>query len=93
MKGAVAILYARILEFLQRAAKWYREPKAKHALMAIVKPYSLHFKDLLEDIASQSREIDRLAASGSMAEQRDMHLDQKRTHDLLVEMRDVIFGK
>lgn len=100
MKKAVAILYAQIMQFMQRAAKWYSESKIRHAVGAIFKPFALSFQDILDDISIVSREIDRLAASASMAEQRGMHLeqrimyrDQRQTHNLLVDVSTALQGR
>jgi hypothetical protein len=100
MKKAVATLYAHIMEFMQRAAKWYSESKIRHAVGAIFKPFALSFQDILDNISIVSREIDRLAASASMAEQRGMHLEQRnmhmdqiQTHNLLVDVSTALQGK
>jgi hypothetical protein len=100
MKTAVATLYAHILQFMQRAAKWYSESKIRHAVGSIFKPYALSFQDILDEISTVSREVDMLALSASMAEQRGMHLeqrnmhmDQRCTHKLLVDVSTALQGK
>jgi len=100
MKQAVAVLYSQILEILQRAAEWYRGGKIKHLLGSIARPWSLHFSDLVDDISVTARKVDELAIGASMAEQRDMHLEQqemrleqRKTHALLEELKRVTEGR
>jgi hypothetical protein len=100
MKRAVAVLYAHILHILQRAAERYRGGKVKHILGSIGRPWALHFNDLVEDISEATRKVDQLAIGASMAEQRDMHLEQqemrleqKRTHALLEELKRITEGE
>ncbi|KUJ14696.1 uncharacterized protein LY89DRAFT_671120 [Mollisia scopiformis] len=96
MKQAVAVLYSHILEILQRAAEWYRGGKIKHLLGSIARPWSLHFSDLVEDLSIAAKKVDELAIGASMAEQRDMHLEQqelrleqRKTHALLEELKRI----
>jgi hypothetical protein len=100
MKQAVAVLYLQILEILQRAAEWYRGGKIKHLLGSIARPWALHFSDLVGDISAAARNVDKLAIGASMAEQRDMHLEQqemrleqRKTHALLEELKRVTEGR
>lgn len=64
----------------------------KHMLSAIARPYKLRFKDIVDDISEAARRVDRLAASLSMAEQREMHLKQHDTHTIVTEMRRFLEG-
>ncbi|KAF4336554.1 hypothetical protein FBEOM_9596 [Fusarium beomiforme] len=48
--------------------------KLRHLLHSITRPPELRYKDLLEDIATNSREIDQLAASSAHVEIRDISL-------------------
>jgi hypothetical protein len=73
MKAAVTDLHVCILRFLIRARDWYEEGKLRHFLHSITRPIELRYNDLLELIAHSSRIIDQLAASGQLAEVRDMH--------------------
>lgn len=92
MKDAVAHLYARILKFIVQAIKWYKQGKFVHTFGAIVKPWALSFKDILDDIAAQSRYIDELSSTGSKAELRDTHLDIIKTRAEIREARIEIRG-
>ena len=74
IKHAVSNLYAHMMEFLQRAMKWYTEARIKRFISAVIAPVSLKFKDIFEEISSCSRIVDQLAVYASQAEQRDMHI-------------------
>jgi len=80
MKNQVSDLYTHLVKFAIRAVKWYREPRLLHAVTSITRPYSLRFKDIVEDIHDTIRQIDRLALSMSQAEQRQilLKLDESR---------------
>jgi hypothetical protein len=92
MKKLVSI-YAHVIKFSIRAVDWYKMGKIEHILNAIFRPYALRFKDLMEDIAISARQLDQLALSSAMAEQRDMYVTQIESHKLLHEMRGLIEGK
>jgi hypothetical protein len=99
MRTLLASLNARIIKFAQRAASWYKESKAKHFMNAIIRPYSLHFQDIVDDVKEVSIKIDRLALSMTMSELRAAHLEiqsiketQLLTHDVVSETRKVVEG-
>jgi len=85
IKHAISQLYAYVLKFMIRAMKWYAEGKVKHFIIAVFRPASLRFKDLLENIESCAQSVDQLAVGASQAEQRSMHL-------LLQEIRRTMTG-
>ncbi|KAK6527283.1 hypothetical protein TWF281_010471 [Arthrobotrys megalospora] len=85
MQQSIQVLYAHIISFLTRAMKWYQQPSWKRAVSSITEPYALRFKDILEDIAEQSRRIDQLALAASQAELRDMHRIIASMNNILVE--------
>ncbi|KAF3228106.1 hypothetical protein TWF192_007917 [Orbilia oligospora] len=85
MKHLIQTLYAHIIKFLLRAVKWYQQPTWKRAVSSITEPFALHFKDILEDISEQSRQIDQLAVAASQAELRDMHIMVASMKTLLVD--------
>jgi len=74
MNRVVAQLYVQIMCFVQEAVRWYKIGKIKHSLSSITKPYSLSFKDTVEEIAEASRNIDKEAAAASRAEIRGLHM-------------------
>lgn len=45
MREAVALLYAKIIEFVVKAIKWCKKGKLKHALIAITHPFELKFSN------------------------------------------------
>jgi hypothetical protein len=87
MSNAVAHLYARIIKFMTQAMKWYKQGKFVHTFSAISKPWTLDFKDDVEDIAAQSRYIDELSGTASKAELRDTHLELLETRAEVREVR------
>ena len=75
MKELVVELYVQIIKFARRAIKWYRESRPKHIITSISRPYSLRFKDMVESISENSRRLEQLALSLSMAELRQTRLE------------------
>lgn len=69
----VAILYAHIMKFLQKAILWHNKSKLSHAVGSIFKPWALSWKENVIEISEQSKRIDELASLASKAELRDIH--------------------
>ena len=92
MKGLTITLYAQIITFIQRAVNWYSASKIKHALTAIVRPYQLQFKDLVDDITVQVDRIYRLAFSMSISELRETRLELCETRSEHRAMRLALDG-
>lgn len=99
MQFLVSQLYVHILEFSQRALRWYGAGKLRHTVAAIVRPYSLSFKDLVESVKETTRKIKDLALSMSMVEIRQTRIEleaarqeQRSTSQLLMELRRVLEG-
>ena len=74
MRVAVGNLYANLIRFFIRAHEWCSEGSLRHMLHSITRPVELRYKDLLADIADDSREIDQLALWGSHVETREINL-------------------
>lgn len=74
MREAVALLYAKIIEFIVKAIKWCKKGKLRHAFTAIAHPFELKFKAITDEITLRSRRVDELASAASKAEIRDLHL-------------------
>jgi hypothetical protein len=74
VKEAVAQLYAHIIKFIQFAVRWYKKGKIAHSIAAILQPFQISCKDIVEGIAECSRRVDSLASSASKAELRDLHI-------------------
>lgn len=72
MKEAVTNLYACILRFLIRARGWYEQGRVQRLIHSITRPVELRYRDLLDEIASNSLIVEKLADSGSRAELRDL---------------------
>ncbi len=87
MGNAVAHLYARIIKFMIQAMRWYKQSKSIQTFSAIAKPWTLDFKDNVDDIAAQSRYIDELSGTASKVELRDTHLDLLQARAEVREVR------
>jgi len=99
MRYLVEQLYVGILEFCQRALKWYSAGRLKHALSAIVRPYTLTFQDLVENIKEVTRKTKYLALSMSMVEIRQARIEleqarreQQTTSQLIMELKRALEG-
>ncbi|KAF4872035.1 ATPase family AAA domain-containing protein 3 [Colletotrichum siamense] len=74
MQETVAQLYSKILEFSVMAIRFYKKGKLSHAIASVVKPFSLTFKPIIEEIRQRSLRVDELANALSKAEMRDLHV-------------------
>jgi hypothetical protein len=99
MKVQIERLYASIIQFYQRALKWYEGGKLKHLVGALVNPYALRFKDMRTKIDESSREIEKLAEAYAQMEIRNVNiLTQANSQmnvnivDLLTDIRKTIIG-
>ena len=100
LKQAVSELYALVIRFLMRARDWYQESKPMHVLHALTRPVELRYADLIEDIATCTQVVCRLASAAAQAEQRDMHLEmqelirrQKNSDAVLEEVRGLLMSE
>ncbi|KAH9229096.1 hypothetical protein K456DRAFT_1923796 [Colletotrichum gloeosporioides 23] len=74
MQETVAQLYSKILEFSVMAIRFYKKGKLSHAIASVVKPFSLTFKPIIEEIRQRSLRVDELANALCKAEMRDLHV-------------------
>jgi hypothetical protein len=86
MQEVVARLYASIMQFFQKAIRWYRKGRLSHAIGSIFSPWELSWRENLEEIDLQAREIDKMASSASKAELRDIHLEIAAQRSQLAEI-------
>jgi hypothetical protein len=99
MQALIINLHLMVFKFAQRALDWYNEGRLKHAVSAIVRPYSLRFQDLVERIIEITRQIKDVASSMNMVELRRtrIELEEARrelqeTKELAMEMRRALEG-
>ena len=90
MKDAVASLYAHIIHFFQKAARWYHKSSAGRALSSILKPWELDYQDTVDQVKLCSEVINNLAHGASRAEIRDMHIKIQLIHGNLQEMQQTL---
>lgn len=83
MMEVMARLYAKIMGFLVKAVRWYKEGSIKHAIGAVLKPWALTYKDIKEEIWELSRQVDDLAGMAVKAEIRSVHEAMLRTEQKL----------
>ena len=82
----VAQIYASILRFVRSATEWYSKNRVQRSLSAIIKPFEISFKDIVDDIGACSRRVDEHANAAMKAELRDLHID-------MMQMRESTNGK
>ncbi|RGP72193.1 hypothetical protein FSPOR_2865 [Fusarium sporotrichioides] len=96
MKDAVASLYAHILLFLQKAARWYNYSSAGRALSALFRPFELSYKESLDQIILCSQQIDDISSIASKVEIREIKVlvegestklvkQEKKLHEMQVQ--------
>ncbi|KAK1516998.1 uncharacterized protein CCOS01_12547 [Colletotrichum costaricense] len=90
MQDAVSQLYAKIIEFALTAIKWYKKGKLSHSFTAIIKPFSLGFKPIVEEIAERSKHVDELASAAVKAEIRDLHVNIHRQNKTILQLTEMV---
>ncbi|KAK1701990.1 hypothetical protein BDP67DRAFT_585715 [Colletotrichum lupini] len=90
MQEAVSQLYAKIIEFALMAIKWYKKGKLSHSFTAIIKPFSLGFKPIVEEIAERSKHVDELASAAVKAEIRDLHVNIHRQNKTILQLTEMV---
>jgi hypothetical protein len=100
MKEAMSRLYAYILLFLQKAVKWYTMSSARRAVSSILSPYSLSFKDTIEEIRKCTESVDAIANTSGRAEIRGLTIalegqaeklkeSDRKLHDMQARMNEL----
>jgi len=84
MKVAISQLFAKIIQFVQSAVRYYKKGRLAKSITAVVKPFALSFKQIIDDITDCSRRVDELANSASKAEIRDLHQQFKALSELAI---------
>lgn len=93
IQQAVSMVYAKIIEFSIRAIRWYKKSKLKHCISSIVKPFSLSFKDIIDDISERSRRVDELASAAAKAEIRDLRINVHHLTQGFNELKEIMIGE
>ncbi|KAL6407249.1 nacht domain protein [Ilyonectria robusta] len=92
IQQAVSMVYAKIIEFSIRAIKWYKKNKLKHSITSIIKPFSLSFKDIVDEISDRSRTVDELASAAAKAEIRDLHINVRHLTQGFNELKEIMIA-
>ena len=88
MKAAVSRVYAYIMLFLRKAAKWYSMSPARRAISALAKPYSIGYKDTVDQVRLCTESVNLVAGAAARAELRDQTISlQEQT--IKLQERDV----
>jgi DNA-binding ferritin-like protein len=74
MQQSIANVYAKIIEFVLETMKWYKKGKLQHAISAVINPYKISLKSIVDEIAERSSGVDELASTAFKAELREVHL-------------------
>ena len=74
MLSDIAQIYASIIQFVCRATEWYSKNRLQRSLSAIIKPFEIGFKDIVDEIGVYSRRVDEHANAAMKAELRDLHI-------------------
>jgi hypothetical protein len=74
MKAAISRVYAHIILFLQQAVTWYTAGTARRIASSFFKPYSLSYKDTVDEIKKCTESVDAIASSAARAEMRDLSI-------------------
>jgi hypothetical protein len=97
MKETIALLYAKIIKFVESAICYYKRNRLSKSITAIVKPFALSFKQIVDEIAECSKRADELANSASKAELRDLRIVARNlldeVHELRFQVRELSMGK
>ncbi|KAF5684325.1 Nacht domain-containing protein [Fusarium circinatum] len=87
MQEAVSMVYAKIIEFSITAIRWYKKNGFRRVISSIISPFSISFKDIIDEISERSRTVDQLANAANKAETRDVHTDlvgmRERVHQIM----------
>ncbi|EQB44440.1 hypothetical protein CGLO_16817 [Colletotrichum gloeosporioides Cg-14] len=86
MQETVAHLYSKILEFSVMAIRFYKKGKLSHAIASVVKPFSLTFKPIIEEIRESSLRVNQNPVL------RHRLQDSKAEHSLAPVEEDVVNG-
>ncbi|KAI1844019.1 hypothetical protein JX266_009885 [Neoarthrinium moseri] len=92
MQEAVALVYAKIMEFVVMAIRWYNKGKFKHSISVIIAPFKLNFKPIIEEITERSKRVDELANAASKAEIRDLHITIRGLKTDMQELKQIFIA-
>ncbi|KAF5502570.1 ATPase family AAA domain-containing protein 3B [Colletotrichum aenigma] len=90
MQENVTQLYAKTLDFSIKAIQFYKKGKLSHSIASIVKPFSLTFKPIIEEIRERSIRVDELASALSKAEIRDLHVKVHRLSQSVAQLTEMM---
>jgi len=93
MQEAVSMVYAKIIEFSIMAIKWYKKGKLMHSIASVIKPFSLSFKGIIDELSEKSRRVDELASSAAKAEIRDLHVNIHGLHERVHQLTELMVGE
>ncbi|KAF5966874.1 Nacht domain-containing protein [Fusarium bulbicola] len=90
MQEAVSMVYAKIIEFSITAIRWYKKNSFRRVISSIISPFSISFKDIIDEISERSRTVDQLADAANKAETRDVHTDIDGLHERVHQVMEMM---
>jgi hypothetical protein len=72
MRRNVEELYALLIKFYHRTLRWYSAGPLKHLVKSLTRPHSLEFADIVAQIETRARFIDKWAVAMAHDELRTM---------------------
>lgn len=90
MTDTIVTLNCHILDFLGRAMDWYNSSSLSRSIQSITRPAALRYDDLVGEINKTINKVADLSASGSQAEQRDMHDEMRQESMSAQEFRSTV---
>jgi hypothetical protein len=93
MQEAVSMVYAKIIEFSITAIKWYKKNKFMRVVSSVVKPFSLGFKNIIDEVSDRSRRVDEEANAATKAEIRDLHVNIQGLNQRIIQITEIMHGK
>ena len=88
MKDSMAKLYAHLLMFLHQAVKWFSRHSTGRVLSAVLKPFELKNKGLIDQIQTYTKTIDEEASAAFKAELRGLHVDVQKNGKRIAELSE-----
>ncbi|KAK1759720.1 hypothetical protein QBC47DRAFT_114843 [Echria macrotheca] len=90
MKDSMARLYAHILLFLRQAVKWFSRNSATRAISAIISPFEIKYKGLIDGIRNCAEAINGEADAATKAEIRGIHVEVRQNTEGIMRLDEAI---
>jgi hypothetical protein len=78
--------YEKLLKSIAKTFSRIAKNRIQRSLSAVIRPFEISFKDIVDNIMACSRRVDERAGAAMKAELRDLHIE-------IMQMRDSTNGK